>query len=426
MKMGLLAEVNLKPWLVLVCLLFQTACVSFQANPDVKTYLSRSQTKTQDNVTVTVAVLNHEESRALFGVDLSLRFIQAIWVEIINNDDHPYWMVNSAIDPDYFSPHEVAYSHRVWLNAGYNKKLESHFSKISFHNPIPPNSTHSGFIFVNLDEDEKEVDIDLISKLETKFFDFYFELSELRAASLREVEQEHARSAIKDLTESELRQALRALPCCTTGEDGTKHADPLNLVIIGDSDMLFPAFVRRGWHHTEQSYLGSIWRTINSFLFGRHYRYSPVSPLYFQGRKQDIALQKARGTVHQRNHLRLWLTDYTFEGKEVWVGQISRDIGVRFTLHSPTFTTHKIDADIDEARTALAEDMLFSQGVMRIGFVEGVGAKHENEPGYNLTGDPYYTDGLRIVMEFDKRPNNIEDIDFFDWATPPRNEVLIE
>ena len=34
-----------------------------------------------------------------------------------------------------------------------------------------------------------------------------------------------------------------------------------------------------------------------------------------------------------------------FEGKRVWIGQISRDIGVRFT--TKTITTHKIDADVD-------------------------------------------------------------------------------
>ena len=38
-----------------------------------------------------------------------------------------------------------------------------------------------------------------------------------------------------------------------------------------------------------------------------------------------------------------------YHGKPVWVGQISRDIGSRLTIHSPTLTTHKIDPDVDEA-----------------------------------------------------------------------------
>lgn len=420
-------KINLSRWLILGLVLFCcSGCVTFNPNPEVQTYLKRAQTKIQDNVSVTTAVLNHKETRELFGVDLTNNLIQPIWIEVENNDDHGYWMVNSALDPEYFSPHEVAYSHHILLNRSYNEKLDKHFENISFHNPIPAKSAHSGFVFVNLDDDEKEVDIDLISKKEAKFFDFYFELSGVRAASLRKVEQKQAKHELNDLTESQLREKLRLLPCCTTSQDGTEQGDPLNLVIIGDSGMLFPPFVRRGWHSSEESYLGSIWKTINSFLFGKHYRYSPVSSLFYQGRKQDLALQKARGTIHQRNHMRLWLTDFTYRGKEVWVGQISRDIGVRFTLHTPTFTTHKIDPDIDEARTALMEDMLFSQGLFRIGFVKGVGQKTLQAPGYNLTGDTYFSDGLRAVLEFNERPNNIEDIEFFDWSFPPKSDILPE
>ena len=33
-----------------------------------------------------------------------------------------------------------------------------------------------------------------------------------------------------------------------------------------------------------------------------------MSDLYLFGRPQDLALQKARDNIHQRNHLRLWLS----------------------------------------------------------------------------------------------------------------------
>ncbi len=384
------------------------------------------QIQQQDNVIVSTSVLTEEESRRLFGVDLASKQIQPVWIRVQNNDSHPYWMLSTGLDPEYFSPHEVAYSVHRWMQPRYNEQVDQYFSKKSFFNPILPQTIQSGFFYVNLDEDEKQLDIDLISKEDTKFFDFYFELTELRARSLREIEGQVQESDTHALDITTLREALRTLPCCTTSEDGQKQGDPLNLVLIGNSNHLFPPFVRRGWHYAEDSYLRSVWKTLNSFLFGKHYRYSPVSNLYFMGRKQDIALQKARGTIHQRNHLRLWLTDMRFEGKEVWVGQISRDIGVRFTIHTPSLTTHKIDPDIDETRTAFIEDMLYSQGLMRLGFVKGVGKRPLNQPGYNLTGDPYHTDGFRAVLEFDTRPNNLEDVRFFDWAEPPRRRVYSE
>ncbi|RKZ91154.1 MAG: hypothetical protein DRQ40_10195 [Gammaproteobacteria bacterium] len=409
---------------ILVFILSLSACVSFNPVPvsDVN-FTDRAKTQKENNVRVLVSVLTNEESEAIFGINLALKFIQAVWVEIENNDDHPYWLVSSALDPEYFSPQEVAYSSHRFLQRKYNNQIDEHFNDLSFHNPITAHSTHSGFIFVNLDEDEKELDIDLISKQEIKFFDFYIRIPGLKTHTMAEIEDLYSVDEQIDLTKDELRVQLSKLPCCTTSQDGETNGDALNIVIIGNSSHLFPPFVRRGWHSAEDNYFGSVWKTINSFLFGKHYRYSPVSSLYYEGRKQDIALQKARGTIHQRNHLRLWLTPFRYQGKDVWIGQVSRDIGVRFTTHTPTFTTHKIDADIDETRTAFIEDMLFSQGLETLGFVEGVGLSTHEQPNQNLTGDPYFTDGLRAVLEFDRRPGNIEDVRFFDWATPPHRSV---
>jgi hypothetical protein len=154
---------------------------------------------------------------------------------------------------------------------------------------------------------------------------------------------------------------------------------------------------------------------VTSALSGERYPYAPVSDLYMFGRAQDLALQKARDTVHQRNHLRLWLSPMRYYGKQVWVGQISRDIGSRLTIHSPTLTTHKIDPDVDEARAALMQDMAYSVNLAKVGFVKGVGAAPKSAPRGNLTTDPYYTDGLRCVLLYDRQPTSLAAIEIFPW-----------
>ena len=53
--------------------------------------------------------------------------------------------------------------------------------------------------------------------------------------------------------------------------------------------------------------------------------------------EQDVALQKARETVIERSHLRLWLAPFDCEGLPVWLGQASRDVAIRFTATSRTF-----------------------------------------------------------------------------------------
>jgi len=221
--------------------------------------------------------------------------------------------------------------------------------------------------------------------------------------------------------EETLRRQFEKLPCCTADKEGTGQGDPLNLVLVGNREDIFPAFIRRGWHATEVIWWKAGWRTVKSFLVGGRYRYSPISPLYVFGRRQDLSGQKARGNIHQRNHLRLWLSPLRFRGKMVWVGQISRDIGVKFTLKTPTLTTHVIDPDVDEARRYLAEDLAYSQALARIDYVRGVGEAGENTPRFNLGGDPYFTDGLRLVMFFEPRPRTLGEIDpIGDWEVPPR------
>jgi hypothetical protein len=80
--------------------------------------------------------------------------------------------------------------------------------------------------------------------------------------------------------------------------------------------------------------------------------------------------------------------------------QISRDIGVRFTPKTWNLTTHKVDPDVDDARDYLLDDLLESGHVALAGYVPGVQAASRTAPRHNLTGDPYFTDGLRAVVVF--------------------------
>jgi hypothetical protein len=382
-------------------------------------FRERSHSKIDGEVKVTVAVLSAEESRQLFGVNLAGQGIQPVWVRVQNADTIPYWLMSAGLDPDYFSPLEAAYAFHGTIGSSVNKKIDDHFRVMNFRNPIAPGTSVSGFIFTNRDEGTKVVDIDLISSGKVKFFTFFVSVPGIRADH-HEVDFDslYSENEIVDLDENELRTALENLPCCTANEDGTEKGDPLNLVLIGSREDMSAAFVRRGWLPAEQTYGRAVWKTIKSFLFGTRYRYSPVSPLYLYERQQDFAGQKPRHTVHERNHLRAWLSPWRYRGKPVWIGQISRDIGVRFTFEAWPPVTHKIDPDVDEAMYALIEDMAYSQQLAKLGYVKGVDAATRSKPRHNLTGDPYFTNGFRAVLVFEHRPHSFTEIKKFDWESP--------
>ena len=200
------------------------------------------------------------------------------------------------------------------------------------------------------------IHIDLISREDVKSFSFIIVDPDFKADyKLVDFNTLYAAEEIINIEdEKELRRVLEELPCCTTNAKGDEYGDPLNLIIIGDANDIVPALVRRGWHATEVIWSSAILRTIKSFLLGEPYRYSPMTRFYVYSRRQDIGWQKARGTVNERNHMRFWLSPIRYRGQKVFVGQISRDIGVKFTLKSPTILTHVIDPDVDEARRYLS------------------------------------------------------------------------
>jgi hypothetical protein len=96
--------------------------------------------------------------------------------------------------------------------------------------------------------------------------------------------------------------------------------------------------------------------------------------------------------------MRLWLAPFRFEERPVWIGQISRDIGVKVTTRSPTLTTHVIDPEVDTTREYLLHSLVAQGFIDRFGFVKGSAAATPGQPRYNLTGDPYHSDGMRLVV----------------------------
>jgi hypothetical protein len=401
-------------------LLVMQACATAKPPPvDPLTYKNRTESSVNGDVTVTVAVPTIAEAQGIYGVKLASKHIQSVWLEVKNDSADTYWFLPSGLDPAYYTPSEAVFAFHTGSDET-NRQLDEKFEKLQFKNPIRPASTQAGFVLVNLDEGFKAVDIDLLSRKAVKSFSFIFADPDFKADH-KEVDFETlyaAEDIINIEDEAELRRVFEELPCCTTNADGDESGDPLNLVMIGEPNDLVPALVRRNWHATETTWLQAILRTIKSFLQGKRYRYSPISPLYVYGRRQDIGWQKARGTINERNHMRFWLSPIRFRGKKVWVGQISRDIGVKFTLKSPTISTHVIDPDVDEARRYFVEDLAYSQALARYGFVKGVGVVTREEPRLNLVGDPLYTDGLRAVLFFEPRPYTLSDIEILEWETP--------
>ena len=343
-------------------------------------------------------VLSQQRIKKELGIDLTSQRIRGIRVEIDNRGDSPYWLARSSLDWDYYPPNEILYAYSGKLEEKELERLKRKLKKNHFRNPVPAHSSATGYIFISSNHLNRVAQLFLIGVNGAWEIPVYLPVPELKGYRLPKQSSFYSSSEIIDTDIDGLRELLETLPCCTTDAEGRKTGDPLNLVLVGHAPDLYYAFAARAWHTVEANYLQSAEKTVQSFLFGNRYRYSPVSPLYAFGRKQDYALQKARSNISRRNHLRLWLSPWRVDGTPVWIGQVSRDIGVHMTSQSPIFFTHKIDPDVDEDRNYLTEDLLLTGQVTRFGYIKGLGKSLPDQPRINLTGDPYFTDGLRVVL----------------------------
>lgn len=396
-------------------------CAAYNPRPlSESLFLERAQTKVENNVHVKAAVPDAAETRKIFGIDLYRHGIQPVWIEIENKDEQPIWFFPVGIDPMYFTPLEASFLSHFRFSNTANQKMDHYFFENGKDIYVQQGSVRAGFVFTNLDEGTKAFVVDLVGEdRQVRTFTFFIPVPGLKIDHHKiDFARLYPADTWKDFEDEKgFIEYLQELPCCTVNRDGTETGDPLNLIVVGSAEDVYHAFMRAGWDETETITAGSTWKTGISFLFGGDYRYSPVSALYVFGRRQDAAMQKTRDTIHERNHLRLWLAPVQFQGKLVWVGQISRDIGVRFTWK--TIVTHKIDPDVDETRSYLSQDLLYSQVLSKFAFVKGVGASPIESPRQNLTGDPYFTDGLRIVLWVSSKPVAFEKIEFIEWELPP-------
>lgn len=407
-----------KCFVTLVVLLALGGCTSFQPKPlEQLDYLNRALSEEKDGVKVTVSVMTEEEARAAFGKQLGKNRIQPVWVDIENSTNQPLWLMLQGMDPNYYSAREAA----TLVHAGNissKDKINSYFDELAIDRLMPAFGRTSGFMFSNLKRGTKEVRIRLLGGETIIEFDFYVTVPGLRADwQYVDFEKIYPEDEFIDFQNpAELRQVLEEFLCCTTKKDGSGSGDPINMVVIIESADSLTGFIKAGWDETEIITTGSSWRTAKAFFTGGEYKYSPISALYVFERPQDISLQKARDSINERNHLRLWLTPWRLNGKNIFVGGISRDIGVFWTTRTWNLTSHAIDSEIDEARNYVTEDLAVAQALSAYGFIGGVGTTSRDAPKNNLLGTPWWTDGKRVVLMLSDTAVPLEEMQRLEWA----------
>lgn len=176
-------------------------------------------------------------------------------------------------------------------------------------------------------------------------------------------------------------------------------ADPINVGMVGSSKDILCAMHEAGWVVADPITWRSSLEISGSVLLDKPYPSAPVSPLFYDNRREDFAFEKPVGkSADRRHHIRLWMVlKDGEEGRPVWLGAATFDRSVGLSRYTGAIT-HHIAPDVDAERQLIETDLQAAGMIEARYTVTGVGP---TLLGRNGEGDPYYTDGevwvLRLV-----------------------------
>jgi hypothetical protein len=359
---------------------------------------SRAVTQTQGPIRISAAVPDEAETKALLGMNLYVQDIQPVWIRVENNSKRRYRAALWSIDPDYYSPMEVAWANRGGYNAEGKADLQRWFYDNGLPRIIPPGETRSGLVFTHVADGTKGFNIDVFSGGEDFSFTFFVPMPGFVPDYMTvDFENLYAESEIKDLDAAAIMRALENdYPCCSVDDTGAKLGDPLNVVLVGTGLAVRRAMLRGGWHETADN--------DESTEVARLHR--------FNGRRPDGTFHQSRPDGGERKELRLWLAPIRSGEDLVWLGQTSYDISSATAKNK--YVDYRIDPDIDEARRYILQNLWYSQSLIQFGDAGGAGKLATiDTPRSNFLGSIYYTDGQRLVMWLSEGTTGFDEIEFF-------------
>jgi len=380
------------------------ACSSAPYKPapmDVEFLRQRADVQTFEPLTVKAAVPGAAESKSLFGVPLYANGVQPVWLEITNQSDERVRFTLVSVDPDYFSPMEVSFTNRKGFSKEARAAMDKRFHSSGIPRFVKPGETISGFVFTHLDPGTKSFNVDLFGVETMQNFAFFVQVPGFKPDHAEvDFKKLYTQDVVRDFTTKEFREAVREMPVYTANNNGEPNGLPVNVVIVANGIDVLRALLRAGWYESLASSTSEA--------------SSGQETYYLYGRKPDAVFRFQRKKKDDRNELRLWLAPTRVDGEKVWMGQVTNFIGQRSYLEQVFLGAH-LDPDVDDARDFLLQNIWYSQGLQTFAWSNTSKPIPVDQPGTDLYGNPFFTDGFRFVLWFSGAPYSLLDTRRLIW-----------
>ncbi len=151
---------------------------------------------------------------------------------------------------------------------------------------------------------------------------------------------------------------LASLPMVTRTASGIP-GDALNVGLVGTKKDVLGAMHAAGWFPADPITPRSGVEIVGSVILDRPYHDAPASPLYYQGKKEQLAFEKPDGrSADRRHHVRFYARAGAGNGQPSGVARVSHFRPRRGAQsRHRTGHLHHIAPDIDAERDLLMQDL---------------------------------------------------------------------
>jgi len=173
--------------------------------------------------------------------------------------------------------------------------------------------------------------------------------------------------------------------------------DMVNFLIIGSQEEMEKVFTTAGWVKVDANVKETVLNGFLASMSKESYLTMPMSPLYLFGRQQDYGWAHAEpiAVVASRNHLRIWKAPFEVNGRTLWVGAATHDVGFEKDQRNNGLT-HKIDPNIDLERDYVEKTFASTGLVMEVTHILPANPMQEAK---TATGASFHSNGQVLVLK---------------------------
>jgi hypothetical protein len=212
----------------------------------------------------------------------------------------------------------------------------------------------------------------------------------------RQPAQAKKQAVTEDRIASEISPAIfAAIPRRVQDQQGNL-GDMVNFALVGSQEQVEKSFQDAGWVKVDTSNQAAVVHGLIQTLQRKAYLEMPMSTLYLFNRPQDLSYARADPitVAAERHHLRVWKSPETVNGKPLWVGSSTHDIGFEKDQRNDGIT-HKIDPEIDKERDFLEQSFAAAGDLLAAAYVTPT---ESLTTAKTATGGSFQSDGRIVVL----------------------------